>query len=80
MHNRQEFDAYLAWLVRNYRLALRPAWTLVDIADDPTKVEEQNEYDTSTRRGSTFETGPVRERVVSMGSFYLFSNFRTLCL
>jgi hypothetical protein len=40
MHNRQEFNAYLAWLARNYRLALRPAWTLADIADNLTEVEE----------------------------------------
>jgi predicted ester cyclase len=59
MHNRQEFDAYLAWLTRNYRLALRLSWTLANIADDPTGVEEQNKYDTSTRRGSTVGAGPV---------------------
>ncbi|BAH94348.1 Os08g0471100 [Oryza sativa Japonica Group] len=54
---------YLAWLHRTYRLVLRPAWTLADIADDPEDVEEQNEYDTRTRLGTTVETGPVRDRV-----------------
>nr|AAO37542.1 putative mutator-like transposase [Oryza sativa Japonica Group]AAO72391.1 mutator-like transposase [Oryza sativa Japonica Group] len=34
-----------------------------DIADDPEDVEEQNEYDTRTRLGTTVETGPVRDRV-----------------
>ena len=46
-------------------LVLRPAWTLADIADDPEDVEEQNKYDTRTRLGTTVETGPVRDRVVS---------------
>ncbi|XP_015634768.2 serine/threonine-protein phosphatase 7 long form homolog [Oryza sativa Japonica Group] len=62
-HNGTEFDLYLAWLHRTYRLVLRPAWTLADIADDPEDVEEQNEYDTRTRLGTTVETGPVRDRV-----------------
>nr|AAP21405.1 putative mutator-like transposase [Oryza sativa Japonica Group] len=62
-HNRTEFDLYLAWLHRTYRLVLRPAWTLADIADDPEDVEEQNKYDTRTRLGTTVETGPVRDRV-----------------
>nr|AAG46156.1 putative Mutator protein [Oryza sativa Japonica Group] len=62
-HNGTEFDLYLAWLHRPYRLVLRPAWTLADIADDPEDVEEQNEYDTRTRLGTTVETGPVRDRV-----------------
>ena len=64
-HNGTEFDLYLAWLHRTYRLGLRPAWTLADIADDPEDVEEENEYDTRTRLGTTVETGPVRDRVVS---------------
>nr|AAS07301.1 hypothetical protein [Oryza sativa Japonica Group] len=51
-HNRAEFDAYLAWLHRTYRLVLRLAWMLADIANDPEDVEEQNEYDTHTREGS----------------------------
>nr|XP_025883237.1 serine/threonine-protein phosphatase 7 long form homolog [Oryza sativa Japonica Group] len=63
-HNGTEFDLYLAWLHRTYRLVLRPAWTLADIADDPEDVEEHNEYDTRTRLGTTVETGPVCDRVV----------------
>uniref|UniRef100_J3MVJ6 Aminotransferase-like plant mobile domain-containing protein n=1 Tax=Oryza brachyantha TaxID=4533 RepID=J3MVJ6_ORYBR len=62
-HNRADFDAYLAWIGRTYRLVLRLALTLADIANDPEDVEELNEYDTCTRVGSTVETGPIRDRV-----------------
>nr|ABA91211.1 hypothetical protein LOC_Os11g02340 [Oryza sativa Japonica Group] len=48
---------------RNYRSALRLAWTLTDILDDLIEVEEQNKYDTSTHRGSTVGMGPVRDKV-----------------
>ena len=64
-HNKMEFDAYLAWLHRNYHLVLRPAWMLADIAEDPEDVEEQNEYDTRTCEGGMVESGPIRNRVVS---------------
>uniref|UniRef100_J3M557 Aminotransferase-like plant mobile domain-containing protein n=1 Tax=Oryza brachyantha TaxID=4533 RepID=J3M557_ORYBR len=62
-HNRPDFDAYLVWLERMYRLFLCSAWMLADIADDPEDVEEQNEYDTRTLVGSTVETGPVCDRM-----------------
>lgn len=66
----------MAWLHRNYRLVLHPAWTLADIADDPEDVEEQNEYDTRTREGTTVETEPVRDRVVSTCHVMLFARSR----
>jgi hypothetical protein len=65
-HNKTYFDEYLAWLLRNYRLFLWPAWTLADIATDPEDVEEMNEYDTHTRARATVEYGPIRDRVVSI--------------
>ena len=64
MHNNRAFAEYLAWLRRNYRLFLRPAWAHTDLNDEDSEDEGGNEYDIRTHEGTGVEFGPLRDRVV----------------